>query len=46
MPVPKLFLELYITIAEGVPIPDEKDLSRDAYLHREIGLVLYDKIKN
>ena len=29
-----------------MPIGDEKDIPRDLYLRREVGVVLYDRVKN
>ena len=32
--------------ATGIPIPDEKDVPRNSFLKREIGIILIDKAIN
>lgn len=37
---------MQLLLCEGVPIPDEKDLPRNHILKRELGFIVYDRVKN
>jgi len=41
-----LYAEIRLLEATGIPIPDEKDVPRNSFLKREIGIILMDKARN
>jgi hypothetical protein len=41
-----MLAEFIFIQAEGIPIPDEKDVPRDSYMCREVGVAIYDRVKS